>query len=96
MTCRLPVVPAPGTRAGFPLIEYLSIAGLLVSRGSPRCGPTVTHGLPAVPLIRTLDEESEVQGTVWTGIKASTVGILFSMIVMFSKVAQLLIYFLRI
>ena len=24
--------PAPGTRAGFPLIEYLSIAGLLVAR----------------------------------------------------------------
>jgi hypothetical protein len=33
--------------------------------------------------------------TVWTGIKASTVGILFSMIVMFFEVAQLLIYFLR-
>jgi hypothetical protein len=32
---------------------------------------------------------------VWTGIKASTVGILFSMIVMFFEVGQLLIYFLR-
>lgn len=45
--------------------------------------------MPYVLLIRHVDL------TVWTGIKASTVGILFSMIVMFFEVAQLLIYFLR-
>ena len=32
---------------------------------------------------------------VWTGIKASAIGIVFSMLVMFFEVGQLLIYFLR-
>ena len=36
-----------------------------------------------------------MQRTVWTGVKASTIGIVFSMLVMFFEVAQLLIYFLR-
>jgi len=39
--------------------------------------------------------ESDVQQTVWTGIKASTIGIIFSMLVMLFEVGQLLIYFLR-
>ena len=39
--------------------------------------------------------ESAVQRTVWTGIKASAIGIVFSMLVMFFEVGQLLIYFLR-
>ena len=36
-----------------------------------------------------------VQRTVWTGVKASTIGIVLSMLVMLFEVVQLLIYFLR-
>jgi hypothetical protein len=39
--------------------------------------------------------ESAVQRTVWTGIKAGTIGIVFSMLVMLFEIGQLLIYFLR-
>lgn len=87
--------PAPGTRAGFPLIEYLSIAGLLVLAFTTMWSYRYTRLAVRLADPGRRPEESEVQGTVWTGIKASTVGILFSMIVMFFEVAQLLIYFLR-
>ena len=85
--------PAPGTRCG-----------LSVDRISVDCWPlafTTMWSYRYTRLaVRLADparrpEEPEVQGTVWTGIKASTVGILFSMIVMFFEEAQLLIYFLR-
>ena len=36
-----------------------------------------------------------VQRTAWTGVAASTLGIVFSMLIMLFEVAQLLIYFLR-
>jgi hypothetical protein len=84
-----------GTRSGFPLIQYLTIASLLVLAfttvwfyrytrlaarlADPACRPT----------------EFAVQRTVWTGVMASTIGIVFSMLVMFFEVAQLLSYFLR-
>ena len=39
--------------------------------------------------------ESSVVGTVWTGVVASTVGMLFSMIVMLIEAANLLFFFLQ-
>ena len=87
--------PAPGTRAGLPLIEYLSIAGLFV------LAFTVLWSFRYTRLaIRLADPErrptrAAVQKTVWTGVKASTFGIVLSMLVMLFEVIQLLIYFLR-
>ena len=87
--------PATGTRAGFPLIEYLSIAGLLVLAFTALWSFRYTRlavrlADPARRPVRTA-----VQRTVWTGVKASTIGILLSMLVLFFEVTQLLIYFLR-
>ena len=87
--------PAPGTRAGLPLIEYLSIAGLLVLAFTALWSFRYTR-----LAIRLADPErrptrAAAQKTVWTGVKASTFGIVLSMLVMLFEVIQLLIYFLR-
>jgi hypothetical protein len=87
--------PAPGTRAGFPLIEYLSIAGLLVLAFTAMWFYRYTRLAVRLADPGRRPTESAVQQTVWTGVKASTIGIVFSMLVMFFEVAQLLIYFLR-
>lgn len=87
--------PAPGTRAGFPLIQYLSLAGLLVLVFTTLWFYRYTRLAVRIADPQRRPDEAAIQGTVWTGIKASTVGILFSMIVMFFEVGQLLIYFLR-
>ena len=87
--------PAPGTRAGFPLIEYLSIASLLVLAFTAFWFFRYTRLAVRIADPGRRPSEDAVQQTVWTGVKASTIGIVFSMLVMFFEVAQLLIYFLR-
>jgi hypothetical protein len=84
-----------GTRGGFLLIEYLTIAGLIAlvfttiwSYRYTRLGEQI-----ADPARRP--SEFAVQRVAWIGVAASTVGILFSMLVMLFEVAQLLFYFLR-
>jgi hypothetical protein len=83
-----------GPRSGLPIVEYLSIANLLVLLFT-----TVWfwryRGL-AKTLVdpRTRPSESAVAATVWTGLVASSLGILFSMLVMLLEVGQLLFYFL--
>ena len=87
--------PGTGTRAGFPLIQYLSLAGLMVLVFTTLWSYRYTRLAARIADPERRPDEAAIQGTVWTGIKASTVGILFSMIVMFFEVGQLLIYFLR-
>ena len=84
-----------GTRSGFPLIQYLTIASLLVLAFTTIWFYRYTRlaARLADPVRRPT--ELSVQRTVWTGVMASTIGIVFSMLVMFFEVAQLLIYFLR-
>ena len=67
--------PAPGTRAGFPLIEYLSIASLLVLAFTTIWSYRYTRLAVRLADPAQRPEESAVQGTVWMGIKASTIGI---------------------
>ena len=83
-----------GPRSGMPLVEFLTLVNLLVllftivwfyrypllgrAIGNPQARPT----------------ESDVLGRVWTGLVASSLGILFSMTVMVLEVGQLLFYFL--
>ena len=85
-----------GTRAGFALIEYLTIASLLVlafttiwfyryTRLANRISGPQDHRPTAYA----------VQRAAWTGVAASTLGIVFSVVVMLLEVAQLLFYFLR-
>lgn len=83
------------TRAGFPLIEYLSIAGLLVLVFTAIWFYRYTRVAVRIADPARRPTEFAVQRTVWTGIKASTIGIIFSLLVMFFEIAQLLVYFLR-
>lgn len=87
--------PAPGTRAGLPLIEYLSIASLLVLAFTALWSFRYTRLALSLADPDHRPTRTAVRGTVWTGIKASTFGIALSMLVMFFEVVQLLIYFLR-
>jgi Protein of unknown function (DUF3611) len=84
-----------GTRSGLPLIQYLTIAGLLVLAFTTVWFYRYTRlaGRLADPIRRPT--EQSLQRTVWIGVMASAIGIVFSMLVMFFEVAQLLIYFLR-
>jgi hypothetical protein len=87
--------PASGTRAGFPLIEYLSIAGLLVLAFTTLWSFRYTRVAVRLSDPTRRPTRTAVQRTVWTGVKASTIGIVLSMLVMLFEVVQLLIYFLR-
>jgi len=87
--------PAPGTRAGFPLIEYLSIAGLVVLAFTTLWSFRYTRLAVRLADPTRRPTRTAVQRTVWTGVKASTIGIALSMLVMLFEVIQLLIYFLR-
>jgi len=84
-----------GTRSGFPLLQYLTIGSLIVLVFTTVWFYRYTRlaGRLADPVRRP--SGNSLQRTVWIGAMASAVGIVFSMVVMFFEVAQLLIYFLR-
>ena len=84
-----------GPRAGLAFVEYLTVANLLIvifttawfyrhTRLAHRIADPVSR-LPAYSVIRR----------VWTGLVASSLGILFSMLVMVIETGHLLYYFLK-
>ncbi|MBK1704348.1 DUF3611 family protein [Halochromatium glycolicum] len=83
-----------GPRHGLPIVSYLTAINLLLlvfvvfwfSR-YPGVGRKIAD--PA-----TRPSEGNVTRTVWTGLIASSLGIVFSMLVMLIEVSQLLFYFL--
>jgi hypothetical protein len=83
-----------GTRAGLPLVEYLTILNLLLLLFT-----TIWfYRYPGLAR-RLLDPEmrpgaSQVLRTVWIGLVASSLGAIFSMVVLILEVGQLLFYFL--
>jgi hypothetical protein len=87
--------PGAGTRSAFPLIHYLTIAGLLVLAFTTIWFYRYTRLAKRLADPERRPSEAAVQRTVWTGVTASTVAVVFSMLVMFFEVTQLLIYFLR-
>jgi hypothetical protein len=83
-----------GTRAGLPLVEYLTILNLLVILFTtiwfyryPGLGRRLLDP-------ETRPTESKVLRTVWIGLVASSLGAIFSMVVLILEVGQLLFYFL--
>src|SRR5262245_18146624 len=87
---RIPTAP----RAGLPLVEVFTIAGLVMLAFTTfwfyrytLLGRRMTES-PS-PLAR-----SSVIGVVWTGVVATCLGIIFSVLVMLSETARLLFYFL--
>jgi Protein of unknown function (DUF3611) len=84
-----------GTRSGFPLIQYLTFASLLVLVFTTVWFYRYTRIAARLADPMRRPTEQSLQRTVWIGVMASAIGIVFSMLVMFFEVAQLLIYFLR-
>src|SRR5262249_38806852 len=80
---------------GFGFLEYLTIINLLIliftaywSYHYTRIGRKIRGGEPG-------PSESHLIRTVWTGVVATTAGILFSMIAILIETANLLFYFLK-
>lgn len=87
-------VKLSGTRAGLPIVEYLTILNLLVLLFTTLW----FYRYPALGR-RLLDPETrpteaQVERTVWIGLVASSLGAVFSMVVLILEVGQLLFYFL--
>ena len=83
-----------GTRAGLPLVEYLTILNLLVLLFTtiwfyryPGLGRRLLDP-------ETRPSESKVLRILWIGLVASSLGAIFSMVVLLLEVGQLLFYFL--
>lgn len=87
---------AGGTRGGLALIEYLTIAGILVLVFTTIWFYRYTRLAKRIADAERRPPVSVVQRAVWRGVAASTLGIAFSMFVMLLEVAQILIYFLRV
>jgi hypothetical protein len=84
-----------GTRGGFLFVEYLTIIGLVVLAFTTIWSYRYTRLAEKIadPLQRPT--EFAVQRVAWTGVAASVLGIVLSMLVMLFEVLQLLLYFLR-
>ena len=83
-----------GTRAGLPIVEFLSMANLLVLLFTTVWFYRYTGLGKAIANPGTRPTEGALVGTVWTGLVASSLGIVFSMTVMTLEVGHLLFYFL--
>jgi lysylphosphatidylglycerol synthetase-like protein (DUF2156 family) len=86
---------APTTRGAPSLIGHLTIASLLVLAFTTLWSYRYTRLAERIadPLRRL--SQSTVQRAVWTGVAASALGIVFSMLVMLAEAILLLLYFLR-
>jgi Protein of unknown function (DUF3611) len=84
-----------GTRAGLVLVEYLTIASLLVLAFTTIWLYRYTRLATRIADPEGRPPVSSVQRAAWTGIAASTLGIVLSLLVMLLEAAQLLFYFLR-
>jgi hypothetical protein len=86
---------ATASRSGFPFVEYLTIASLLI------LGFTIFWSYRYTKLAKRIMDperrpsESYIVGTVWTGVVACTLGMLFSMVVLLIEAANLLFSFLK-
>jgi hypothetical protein len=85
----------PGTRGGLLLIEFLTFAGLLVLVFTTVWSYRYTRLAKKMTDPARRPSDSQLRRAAWTGVTASAIGIVFSMLVMLFEVAQLLIYFLR-
>ncbi|MBK1643196.1 hypothetical protein CKO25_00695 [Thiocapsa imhoffii] len=85
---------ASGTRAGLPIVEYLTIGGLLILVFTTFWFWHYTRIAERIAGPDTSPSEIDLAGTVWIGLLASSIAVLFTITVMFFEVAHLLFYFL--
>jgi hypothetical protein len=81
-------------RAGLPLVEYLSLADLLLLLFLIVWFYRYTRIAKSLADPATRPTESSLASRVWIGLAACSLGILFSLLVMLLEVGQLLFYFL--
>jgi len=87
---------APGTtRDGLRFIEYLTIINLLTLVFTTCWSYRYTRLAKRIMDPKRRPDQSYVMGTVWTGVVASAIGMLTSMLVMLFEAATLLFYFLK-
>jgi hypothetical protein len=84
-----------GTRGGLPLVEYLTIVSLLVLAFTTIWSYRYTRLAKRIADPQQRTSELALNRAAWTGVVASTLGIVFSMLVMLVEVTHLLFYFLR-
>jgi hypothetical protein len=84
-----------GTRGGLALVEYLTIAGLFLLAFTTFWFYRYTRLAKQIADPERRPSEFAVRRAAWTGVVASTVGVLLSILVMLFEVTQLLFYFLR-
>jgi hypothetical protein len=84
-----------GTRGGLVLIEYLTAFDLMVLAFTTLWSYRYTRLAKQIADPQRRPSLSMVRGAVWTGVAASTFGIVLSILVMLLEVAQLFFYFLR-
>ncbi|WP_295456199.1 DUF3611 family protein [uncultured Thiodictyon sp.] len=83
-----------GPRSALPSVGLLSLANMLVLLFTIVWFHRYTGLGRRIADAQSRPTESAVLATVWTGLIASSLGILFSMVVMLLEVGQLLFYFL--
>src|SRR5262245_704671 len=81
-----------GTRAGFAIVEVLTIASVLVLAFTTFWFFRYTRLAKRMADPQRRPVEYDVQRAAWTGVAASTLGIVFSTLVMMLEVVQLLMY----
>ena len=85
-----------GTRGGFALVEYLTIASLLLLAFTTFWFYRYTRLAKEIADPERRPQSSVVRRAAWTGVAASTLGVVLSILVMLFEVTQLLFYFLRV
>jgi hypothetical protein len=86
---------ATASRSGLPFVEYLAIANLVLLAFTTLWSYRYTRLAKRLLEPDQRPSESYVINSVWTGVVASTVGLLFSMFVLLLEAANLLFYFLK-
>lgn len=84
-----------GPRAGLALVEYLMLASLLILIFTIVWFYRYTRLAERIADPQSRPSASSVTRSVWTGLVASSLGILFSMLVMILETGHLLFYFLK-
>jgi hypothetical protein len=87
--------PDPDSRGEFGFIGFLTIINLLMLLFTAYWSYRYTRVGKRIRDPEQSPSESYLIGTVWTGVVATTVGMLFSMIAIVIETANLLFYFLK-
>jgi hypothetical protein len=83
------------SRDGLPFVEYLTIASMLMLAFTTIWSYRYTKLARRIMDPDRRPKESKIRNAVWTGVVASAISMLFSMIVILIEAANLLFYFLK-